>query len=54
MRILMHLTSIALMLPGLLLAAAVLALDHVAAKAGLLAFLLALLDVMLVMMPAAA
>jgi len=51
MRALAHLLSVALLLPGLVFATAFLALDHVTAQPGFLAFLAALLDVALIILP---
>ena len=51
MRVLAHLLSITLLLPGLIFAAAFLALDHVTSQTGWLAFLSALLNVWIAMLP---
>jgi len=51
MRVVAHLLSIVLLVPGLMFATVFLAADHVTSQTGWLAFFSALLDVVLVLMP---
>ena len=51
MRAFAHFISVLLLLPSLVVATALVALDHVSSKAGFLAFLLSLLEIAAVLLP---